>query len=127
MANSDNVLRGGLSVKHVDTAELFSVLTFKENIPEILKPQRTADCNEGEAVYSTRAAEFTLSVITVRKGKTALIQSGGTCEIVTAAEGRLAVNGGTVLTPGESIFISADQGRYSLDGEGILYRAVVPV
>jgi mannose-6-phosphate isomerase len=39
MANSDNVLRGGLTPKHVDVAELLSVVRFEEISIEILDPQ----------------------------------------------------------------------------------------
>ena len=38
MANSDNVLRGGLTSKHVDVAELMRILSFKEKRVDILLP-----------------------------------------------------------------------------------------
>ena len=36
MANSNNVLRGGLTQKHVDVEELLKILTFNSGKPEIL-------------------------------------------------------------------------------------------
>ena len=35
MANSDNVLRGGLTTKHVDVPELLNILTFEGGTPEV--------------------------------------------------------------------------------------------
>src|SRR6056297_1737981 len=62
MANSDNVLRGGLTAKHVDVAELMRALDFTPRKSEILTPQAGAAC---ESVYPTPVAEFSLSVIDV--------------------------------------------------------------
>ena len=36
MANSDNVLRGGLTPKHVDVTELMSILNFDSGLAEII-------------------------------------------------------------------------------------------
>ncbi|HMA67154.1 MAG TPA: mannose-6-phosphate isomerase, class I, partial [Desulfosalsimonadaceae bacterium] len=55
MANSDNVLRGGLTAKHVDVAELMRALDFTPRKSEILTPQAGAAC---ESVYPTPVAEF---------------------------------------------------------------------
>ena len=35
MANSDNVLRGGLTTKHVDVPELLRILTFEGGTPNV--------------------------------------------------------------------------------------------
>ena len=40
MANSDNVLRGGLTPKHIDVPELLKVLDFKPQQIEILKEKK---------------------------------------------------------------------------------------
>ena len=40
MANSDNVLRGGLTTKHVNVPELLKILTFEGGTPEIFDGQR---------------------------------------------------------------------------------------
>src|SRR5690606_27044565 len=53
LANSDNVLRGGLTAKHIDVPELLSVLDFTPARPEILRPAGTV-----EQVYRTPAREF---------------------------------------------------------------------
>ena len=42
MANSDNVLRGGLTPKHVDVPELLRVLDFTPTTEETLRPATRA-------------------------------------------------------------------------------------
>lgn len=61
MANSDNVLRGGLTPKHVDVPELLRVLDFHPAQEEWLRPTRVRDGIE--TVYETPAPEFATSVL----------------------------------------------------------------
>jgi mannose-6-phosphate isomerase len=61
MANSDNVLRGGLTPKHVDVRELLRVLDFTPVSEDSLRPQTHRDGHE--LVYSTPAKEFAVSVL----------------------------------------------------------------
>ena len=56
MANSDNVLRGGLTSKHVDVAELLRVLDFTPRTPPVLRGAPDG----GWVRYDTDAAEFLL-------------------------------------------------------------------
>jgi mannose-6-phosphate isomerase len=61
MANSDNVLRGGLTTKHVDVSELLRILTFEGGTPEVF--EGTVMSGGQERVYRTPAEEFELSRI----------------------------------------------------------------
>ena len=61
MANSDNVLRGGLTPKHVDVPELMKVLDFTPGDVQVLHGDAG---RSGEAVYPTPAMEFRLSRLT---------------------------------------------------------------
>ena len=64
MANSDNVLRGGLTPKHVDVPELLRVLDFERRRPAVLRPEAA----DGAWVrYDTPAEEFLLR--SVRRGR----------------------------------------------------------
>ncbi|MGA5463962.1 mannose-6-phosphate isomerase, class I [Mycobacterium sp. NPDC050041] len=63
MANSDNVLRGGLTPKHVDVPELLRVLDFTPTPEADLRPEMTRDGME--VVYRTPAPEFAVSVLGV--------------------------------------------------------------
>jgi mannose-6-phosphate isomerase class I len=58
MANSNNVLRGGLTPKHVDVPELLAILKFEGGPAEILRPAIMP--NGGEWRYETPAREFEL-------------------------------------------------------------------
>ncbi|CAM2936918.1 mannose-6-phosphate isomerase, class I [Prescottella defluvii] len=61
MANSDNVLRGGLTPKHVDVPELLRVLDFESVDVPVLTSVATG--RDGESTYRTPAPEFVLSRI----------------------------------------------------------------
>ena len=61
MANSDNVLRGGLTPKHVDVPELLRVLDFAPASEANLRPKTFQDGME--TVYQTPAQEFSVSVL----------------------------------------------------------------
>ena len=74
MANSDNVLRGGLTPKHVDVPELLRVLDFnpaQEGL--VLRPKQVRDGIE--TVYETPAPEFATSVLNL----TAMISTRRRC------------------------------------------------
>jgi mannose-6-phosphate isomerase len=60
MANSDNVLRGGLTTKHVDVTELLHILAFEGGTPEVFSG---TVLSSQEKVYRTPADEFELSRI----------------------------------------------------------------
>ncbi len=66
MANSDNVLRGGLTAKHVDVPELLRALAFKSTPPAVLSGDRVSAV---ELRYGTPAAEFALSRLDVAPGR----------------------------------------------------------
>ncbi|MBX7434424.1 mannose-6-phosphate isomerase, class I [Mycobacterium sp. Y57] len=63
MANSDNVLRGGLTPKHVDVPELLRVLDFTPATDMLVRPESLRD--GAELVYRTPAPEFAVSVLCV--------------------------------------------------------------
>ena len=63
MANSDNVLRGGLTPKHVDVPELLRVLDFTPATDDVIHPRTTRDGTE--LVYNTPAPEFAVSVLCI--------------------------------------------------------------
>lgn len=127
MANSDNVLRGGLTPKHVNLPELLDVLTFSSGPAQILDPSETTP---GVWTYPTPVAEFELSRIEVSGEH--LRESTNAPEILlcTAGRGRLeGVDGsaGIDLSPGRSCFVPADCGGYRIRGDCCLYRAAVPM
>ncbi|MBA4368847.1 MAG: mannose-6-phosphate isomerase, class I [Desulfobacterium sp.] len=128
MANSDNVLRGGLTPKHVDISELINVLRFEEKNLEILEPVSIGEC---EKAYSTWAEEFVLSVITLRQGISYLSKKKRSVEIMICVEGNAMLidmksKKQVSLSKGQSVIIPARASQYGMVGQGILYKAGVP-
>jgi mannose-6-phosphate isomerase len=100
MSDSDNVLRGGLSSKHTDTAELLSVLEFSEFRPEIMKlPDPVPFCFKYPAPYG----DFSLSVMHGLGTAVHYSETGPSILIVIA--GSLTINQSIALETGESVFI----------------------
>lgn len=91
MANSDNVLRGGLTPKHVDVPELLRVLDFEPLDLPIIEPVAQPD---GSLRYLTPAPEFALSRFDLAAGADAVITVDGPGIV-------LCTQGGVRLTQGE--------------------------
>ena len=129
-ANSDNVLRGGLTVKHVDIPELLRVARFVPQGAAVLNPP--ADRN-GERRYPTPAAEFALSSVALdrlpRDAETFLATVDGP-EILLVLHGSATVTDqqGRSLEcrGGEALFVPAAVGGYRVHGTAHLFRARVP-
>ncbi|MBW2261254.1 MAG: mannose-6-phosphate isomerase, class I [Deltaproteobacteria bacterium] len=129
MANSDNVLRGGLTVKHVDVPELLRVLSFEPSDPGVAGPDRTSDV---ESVYRSGAREFVLSVISVSSGAPfdAPADHGAEILFCTSGSGRIwepEADRSLDYGRGDSFIVPAAAGHYQIAGEATLYRACVPV
>ncbi|GHU65319.1 hypothetical protein FACS189447_04050 [Spirochaetia bacterium] len=129
MANSDNVLRGGLTPKHIDLKELFRVLKFAPFKPEILKPVETAGSQASVYSYPAPAKEFSLScykssistdcnTVYNEKGPSIIIVIEGELHI----EDRVKRNT-VILKKGESAFIPAALGGLYLSGTYTAYAA----
>lgn len=63
MANSDNVLRGGLTPKHVDVPELLKHTLFEPIIPQVLY----TDSNVPETIFDCPVPDFCLSFVQLGK------------------------------------------------------------
>ncbi len=125
MANSDNVVRGGLTHKHVDVVELLEIVRFEPGPIEVVRPAPDA---HGRLVYATPAAEFELSRLEVQGDTRSFPASGA--EILLCTEGALLVRGasgdGVALSRGDSCLVPDAAGGYRLEGSGTLFRASVP-
>ena len=62
MANSDNVVRGGLTTKHVDIPELLHTVDFRGERAEVIE---ATPSSENGSIYRTGAEEFEVSRIDV--------------------------------------------------------------
>lgn len=116
MANSDNVLRGGLTSKHIDVPELLDILDPTPGRTPVISPVRRPS---GEEVYDVPAREFRLS-----RWSGAGVLGGDAPRIVIAIDGafRLRCKDSDVeLKRGQSAYLPADVGEAQLDGSGALY------
>lgn len=107
MANSDNVLRGGLTTKHVDVPELLRILDFQPSEVKILEAE--PDMRDTVARYETPAPEFALGRAAVSNGSSVKSDSDGP-SIVLCTKGRVVVDDGDrelVLEQGSAVWISA--------------------
>jgi mannose-6-phosphate isomerase len=122
MANSDNVLRGGCTPKHVDVPELLRVLDFQCGPARRYLPEPGEG---GEAVYATPTEEFRLSRFELRPGFTARpLRRGPEILLCAAGEARLSLADQRLALPrGASVFVSAADGAYALEGDGLVFRA----
>lgn len=103
MTASDNVLRGGLTLKHVDPVELLSVLQF-EAVPVPRIPPR--EIEPGVSVYRPDGVGFEL--LAIREGATFSAAAGS---IVLCTGGRVVVTAAgaeVVLAPGDAVYVTAD-------------------
>jgi len=129
MANSDNVLRGGLTPKHVDVKELLNVLNFEEREINILNMERINPC---EHRYESHAEEFALSVITVKTDQNYYSPDKRCVEMLLCTDGDavvvdLAENKSVDIKKGMSILIPDVVKKYSIKGDAVLYKAAVPI
>ncbi|GAA4398782.1 mannose-6-phosphate isomerase, class I [Tsukamurella soli] len=106
MANSDNVLRGGLTPKHVDVPELLRVVDFEPRRPEGLQPQVRTVGNE--LVYLTPAPEFRLSRVIL--DGTALLRSN-VIELDSRGPQLLVVTSGAVTVRDHCGTVVVEAGR----------------
>jgi len=124
MANSDNVLRGGLTPKHVDLPELLRVLHFDS--PDV-SPTPTRQVSPAELAYETPAPEFRLSCIELGAGSSFRGELRGP-ELLLCVAGELALaapGGPQTLRQGQAGFLPARLGHYELTGTGRAFRAQV--
>ncbi|WP_415952659.1 mannose-6-phosphate isomerase, class I [Streptomyces sp. KLOTTS4A1] len=120
MANSDNVLRCGLTSKHVDVPELLRVVRFEVGGPGILRPEAGPD---GEEVYETPIDEFRLSRYVLAADSAPRDLSLRTSQILLCTAGTVRA-GGIELAPGQSVFVPAGEPT-EIGGNGTVFRATV--
>ena len=101
MANSDNVLRGGLTAKHVDVPELARVLRFTS----LVNPRTSNDAGW----FEVPVEEFDMRMVTAMEESPWSAQIPGP-RVVLCTAGQVTVTVGPatqVLHPTEAVWISA--------------------
>ncbi|KQZ82087.1 phosphoheptose isomerase [Microbacterium sp. Root166] len=121
MAASDNVLRGGLTPKHIDVPELLSVLDETPGAPMIVQPR---EVSTGVDRYDVPVPDFALfraragaATVVAIDGPAIAVSTGGAVSI----EGR---TGTTRLAPGGAVFVTPDEHEIAVRGDGEVFVAV---
>ena len=122
MANSDNVLRAGLTSKHVDHAALVAIVDFAPSEPAILSA--IAD-GPGAWQYPTLDQEFTLWRLSPAPGTDgAPLPGAGRPRVVLVVDGHLILDAGSTveLVQGQAAFVGADE-LATMAGDATAYLA----
>ncbi|HET9079671.1 MAG TPA: mannose-6-phosphate isomerase, class I [Trebonia sp.] len=121
LANSDNVVRAGLTAKHVDVPELLKLTDPAVPVP-VIEPRPAGG---GASVYDTPAPEFRLYRAEPGPGEITLPAAGGARVVLcTEGTGTLHANSGTLkVAKGESCYLSAADGLVTAAGPATLFVA----
>lgn len=128
MANSDNVLRGGLTSKHVDAEALTKTVSFEPDECGIVKPFRIGNL---EKLYPTGAEEFLLSEISLDWTDAYVSLPDRSVEVLLCTQGEAAIvdlarHESLDLSQGMAVIIPASVTSYRLNGRATFFKAFVP-
>ena len=125
MLASDNVLRGGLTPKHIDIEELTHVLVFESTDPQQVKTKMLAQGLE-RFELPTREFEFYRAKVGASNLLADLNLPGDAIALCT--QGAVAISSSKgereVINKGEAVFISGDARTFSIAGNGEIYLAI---
>lgn len=122
MANSDNVLRAGLTSKFIDVSELIDNTRFETTSIDEIKLKAIA--KEDKLTFPIPVEDFGFDIVPVDEGISQ--QYLRSAEILFCVDGEVTVSTHEhqlVLHSGESVFISHDTGKYQYHGKGMFARA----
>jgi mannose-6-phosphate isomerase len=121
LANSDNVVRAGLTGKHLDVPELLALLDPSVRVP-VLAPRTLAD---GIAWFDTPAPEFRLYLVDLVGNTVPLPGEGPRILLCTEGSAVLRTESGqrVEIGRGGSCFVSAADGAVSCTGRAHLFLA----
>jgi mannose-6-phosphate isomerase len=126
MASSDNVLRGGLTTKHIDVKELLKHVKCEPTVVNVLNGDKVGN----GIVYKTPAPDFELSSYHLQKGEKVTL-TAGTAEILLLVEGKAALTSGNErveLSTGSptAIIFSGNSAELSASETSLIFKAGVP-
>jgi len=125
MLASDNVLRGGLTPKHIDIEELSNVLVFESTEPKLTATKTLAN---GLARFDIPTPEFEFYSVSVGSTNMLMDLNLPGDAIVLCVSGAMAVSNSKeerqVINAGEAAFISGDARTFSISGNGAGFIAL---
>lgn len=122
MAASDNVLRGGLTPKHIDVTELTAILDPRPGPAPVLDPAA------GTArVFTGHVPDFVLTQVTADPDAAAVVRVSGVA-IAVATSGEVELTGALTrdrltLRPGSAVLVTPDEGSVTISGTGEVFIA----
>ncbi len=124
MANSDNVLRGGLTTKHIDVPELLKHTTFEGVEPVVLKGTALS---QAETLYPCPVEDFAISAIRLKAGESCQ-GSSYSAEICIVIEGKVSIGSPEPAFKKGEVFLVLPRTEYRLSAisETLIYKAFVP-
>ncbi|MFT3876878.1 MAG: mannose-6-phosphate isomerase, class I [Propioniciclava sp.] len=123
MASSDNVLRGGLTNKHIAVDELVRVVDFSWGEPEILTGIETTP---GVWDYPTFCHEFDVARLEVSEHAPVALPPAHNARIALVTRGEVALTNGTQSLPikaGQSAFLPAEDAQVTATGDAQVFLA----
>ena len=129
MANSDNVLRGGLTPKYMDVPELLKIVTFDTGPVRKVEASNSDECR---TVFQTPAKEFILSMILVDNDRSFTSDGYRSVEILICFRGKATIedldsNETLSVTQGQSFIVPSAASRYQIHGNATFYMASIPL
>jgi mannose-6-phosphate isomerase len=122
MANSDNVLRAGLTDKHIDVAELMKHVAFEATLPDILNPAAAQ-----HRVFISPASEFELHQYQIEETIENIASQSAEIWFLLSGSATLEDNGEQLhLQKGEAFFLAADTDVFIRSSSANLFRVIVP-
>lgn len=125
MASSDNVLRGGLTPKHIDINELEHVLDFHSEAPPLVAPRELV---KGLWMYPSNVDDFILYRAELSGANVLADLELPTDTIILVTAGEIAVSNSLgqreVLRRSEAAFVAADAKTFTLAGSGTAFIAM---
>jgi mannose-6-phosphate isomerase len=127
MANSDNVVRAGLTPKFKDVETLVDILTYETGAPPIIE----GDAHAAEVIYQTPAEEFQVSRLRMQPGQERAESTGDGPQILLVTAGNILIGwegGQAAFGRGQSVLLPASLDRFDLKATAYseLFRVQVP-
>lgn len=121
MAASDNVLRGGLTPKHIDVGELLDIVDTAPRAASLVAPSEIAP---GAWVFDVGVPDFALTRVVVSGAPVRASLRGAAIALAVRGEVTVAGSGGAVdLVPGRAVYLSADEREAVVSGSGEVFLA----
>lgn len=118
MASSDNVIRGGLTQKHIDVDGLLGLVDFSAQVPQIHQPEGA----DGVYRYPTNFPEFEVWLLTPISESGVEMPRSDTARIALVADGSFTLSGDTEVSVerGQAVFVPAGE-HVRVQGAGQLF------